>query len=291
MEIKEEKPDLCDICHKPKQEHSAALTIMKTDEGSAPNICKLVSVKQEDSSAENLEYVYIRETDKKLYWYNPYHTAFKDSKSSTSHTTENTHDKYCIETPMVLTEISNKLHMYNSCQEPCSNRDSFLCHKEHHPFPSVLELAMHETDTNPDLCAVQCKHLGNILFDCALCKKVVKKEEDLNCHVVVHNGISTGKEAKTETVKTEEDGGKTFSKRAREVDCEKSSTCSSEQLIDGHMLTPTNSTQSAEKRYHCKYCGKVFTQSGKLSGHLRTHSGGKLYECDQCDKPSEGKVI
>ena len=120
---------------------------------------------------------------------------------------------------------------------------------------------------------------------------MVKKEEDLNCHVVVHNGISTGKEAKTETVKTEEDGGKTFSKRAREVDCEKSSTCSSEQLIDGHMLTPTNSTQSAEKRYHCKYCGKVFTQSGKLSGHLRTHSGGKLYECDQCDKPSEGKVI
>ena len=131
MEIKEEKPDLYDICHKPEQEHFAALTIMKTDEGSAPNIGKLVSVKQEDSSAENLEYVYIRETDKKPYWCNPCYTAFKDSKSSTSHTTENRHDKYCTETPTVLTEISNKLHMYNSCQEPCSDRDSFLCHKEH----------------------------------------------------------------------------------------------------------------------------------------------------------------
>ena len=129
MEIKEEKPDLCDIYHKPKQEHFAALTIMKTDEGSAPNIGKLVSVKQEDSSAENLEYVYIRETDKKPYWYNPYHTAFKDSKSSTSHTTENTHDKYCTKTPTVLTEISNKLHTFNSCQEQCSNRDSFLSGK------------------------------------------------------------------------------------------------------------------------------------------------------------------
>ena len=211
MEIKEEKPDLCDVCHKLKPEQFTKLTV-KTDEVLALNIGTVVSVKQE----ENLESVDTREKDKKPYLCNPYDKRLKDSKILISHMAENTCHKDCTQTPKVLTEIGNKLHAYQSCHESFSDRDNFSGRKERHTFSSRLELSMQETDTKPDLCA---EHVSNNLFVCAFCKKVFKKEDDLTRHLAIHIWISVKKEVTAETVKLDEDGGDKFSKPVSEVSC------------------------------------------------------------------------
>ncbi|RPA78747.1 hypothetical protein BJ508DRAFT_195414, partial [Ascobolus immersus RN42] len=40
-----------------------------------------------------------------------------------------------------------------------------------------------------------------------------------------------------------------------------------------------------KRKFPCQICGKLFTTSGHLSRHGRTHTGEKRYECphESCD--------
>ena len=42
--------------------------------------------------------------------------------------------------------------------------------------------------------------------------------------------------------------------------------------------------QTRVKAYTCEHCGKLFSQHGSLSEHIRTHTGERPYACKHCGK-------
>ena len=49
-------------------------------------------------------------------------------------------------------------------------------------------------------------------------------------------------------------------------------------------LTTHHRTHTGEKPYQGEFCSKMFTTSGDLTKHQRTHTREKPYPCEFCDK-------
>ena len=130
-----------------------------------------------------------------------------------------------------LKEAEGKPYSCENCLESFSDFDVYVIHME--------------------------KHKKELLFVCATCKTVFRKENDLNEHLL--SGLKCTESENTDT------------------------RCRSRNERLAHTDSETNSLEK-KRPFQCHQCEKAFPWRSKLDEHLRRHSGEKPFQCDQCDR-------
>lgn len=120
-------------------------------------------------------------------------------------------------------------------------------------------------------------------FDCRMCERVFKTEEDLEKHLLNHAEHRPYKCPQcnkgfkqpchlNQHLRTHTD--------ERPFPCEVCHKCFKQACqLKQHMRLHTG-----EKPYHCSQCSRSFKQASQLNQHVRLHTGEKPYKCSHCDK-------
>lgn len=120
-------------------------------------------------------------------------------------------------------------------------------------------------------------------FDCRMCERVYKTEEDLDKHLQNHAEHRPYKCPQcnkgfkqpchlNQHLRTHTD--------ERPFPCE---VCR-KSFKQACQLKQHMRLHTGEKPYHCPQCSRAFKQASQLNQHVRLHTGEKPYKCNHCDK-------
>lgn len=124
---------------------------------------------------------------------------------------------------------------------------------------------------------------GSGTFDCRMCERVYKTEEELEKHLLNHAEHRPYKCPQcnkgfkqpchlNQHLRTHTD--------ERPFPCE---VCH-KSFKQACQLKQHMRLHTGEKPYHCSQCSRAFKQASQLNQHVRLHTGEKPYKCNHCDK-------
>lgn len=179
----------------------------------------------------------------------------------------------------------------------CEHRPVNL-HSISHNFPSAASKSREFMQNSPSSYNKKEQHHGPVpkrtrievaagtrggTFDCRMCERVYKTEEDLEKHLLNHAEHRPYKCPQcnkgfkqpchlNQHLRTHTD--------ERPFPCEVCRKCFKQACqLKQHMRLHTG-----EKPYHCSQCSRSFKQASQLNQHVRLHTGEKPYKCSHCDK-------
>lgn len=113
---------------------------------------------------------------------------------------------------------------------------------------------------------------GENPYVCIPCEKGFPSSESLKCHVETH--IVEDMDVKVEDDEEEEEGG----------DGDSGVTRVSQKPSENPERSPPKSLKDVDtvRPFPCNICGKMFTQRGTMTRHMRSHLGLKPFACEEC---------
>ncbi|XP_056596524.1 hypermethylated in cancer 1 like [Triplophysa dalaica] len=111
---------------------------------------------------------------------------------------------------------------------------------------------------------------GENPYVCIPCEKGFPSSESLKSHVETH--MDEDMDVKVEEEEEDEGDGDTGVTRASQETPENVEKCPPKSLKDVDTLRP----------FPCNICGKMFTQRGTMTRHMRSHLGLKPFACEEC---------
>uniref|UniRef100_A0A1X7ULJ8 Uncharacterized protein n=1 Tax=Amphimedon queenslandica TaxID=400682 RepID=A0A1X7ULJ8_AMPQE len=163
-----------------------------------------------------------------------------------------------------------------------NNYGLFICKRCSNRFKSKSNFKTH-LQSNKD-----CFKANPQIFTCGRCQESFYALHKLQDHIRKHEEVKT--ETKIRFVKIEEnvtnneERYRDGAKRRRKADCQRRFHCeycnksfTQRGSLNTHIRIHTGET------YHCQYCDKSFTIRDNLDRHIRTHTGEKPYHCEYCD--------
>ena len=304
MDVKEEKPLLCNICCKAfmtldefnahgKTKHQKAIASLCSGEANPSETCQ-----------GNDMFMNIIEQDKKPEVCDECGEAFMDSDSFIAHKEEHRNEQFfvCAECKRIFTveedldrhlekhSVTSSALMNNvrsDCSDPKLLQTIKILHQNANrpnaiPFKSQFTFCTSErkdeinTEPKPsdDIAGKLCQYNN--------CVKLFPQRLEWT-YKIRHNDLTTSKEQKPSHL---DQYSKAFAKHLKSHSARKDyqfNQC--DKAVGGQLdLTQHLATSRGEKSHQCDQCGKTFKRKDNLIVHFRTHSGEKPFRCDQCNK-------